>query len=314
MQTGGIRMERIEHIDGDVRDCPALREVFKRCQPDIAFHLAAQSLVLESYNDPALTFATNVMGTVHFLEAVRATPSVRAAVVITSDKCYENRGSQGGFREGDPLGGRDPYSASKAAAEMVVSSYIHLASVSEGAASIASVRAGNVLGGGDWRADRIMPDCMRALEEGRPVTVRNPDSIRPWQHVLEPLCGYLELGARLFGEGRAYEGAWNFGPAPGNFVTVRELVEEVIARKGEGDYAVRGSAGEENLEARVLYLDISKARDGLDWKPRLDITAVVAYALDEYDVEGMDAREVFEQRLEHIRDYGDVSRGRWEVR
>jgi CDP-glucose 4,6-dehydratase len=300
--------ERVVHVDGDIRDYRALLDVFNRHRPDFAFHLAAQPLVLESYLDPMLTFSTNVMGTVHFLEAVCATPSVLSAIVVTSDKCYANRESEDGYREIDPLGGKDPYSASKAACEMVASSYLHLNEERGAAVNIASVRAGNVLGGGDWQIDRIFPDCMRAFEEDRPVVLRHPDSIRPWQHVLDPLCGYLELGARLITEGREYTGAWNFGPGPGNMVSVRRLVEEIIALRRNGEYVTAAISPDAYHEAKLLYLDISKATGRLAWRPRLDIKATVAGALEEYAVDEMEAAEVFGQRIEHIHGYEEMTK------
>jgi CDP-glucose 4,6-dehydratase len=204
--------EKIIHIDGDIRDYRALQDVFSKYEPDMVFHLAAQALVLDSYKDPLYTFETNTMGTVNVLEAIRHTPSVKAAIVVTSDKCYDNKEWIYGYRETDPMGGVDPYSASKGACEIVASSYIRSFFNGENTANVATVRAGNVLGGGDWCANRIVPDCIRALQDNKPITIRNPDAVRPWQHVLEPLNGYLLLGASLYASGKSYFGPWNFGP------------------------------------------------------------------------------------------------------
>ena len=217
---------KITHIDGDIRDQHSLKSVFDEYKPDIIFHLAAQSLVLESYNDPVETYSTNVMGTVNILEVIRHIDSVRAVVVVTTDKCYENRECDYGYRETDRLGGKDPYSASKAACEIVINSYLQSFFNLENTVSVASARAGNIIGGGDWAENRIIPDCIRSLRKDEPIIVRNPQSVRPWQYILEPLSGYLKLGACLYKDGKEYSGAWNFGPK--DTITVKGLVEEVI--------------------------------------------------------------------------------------
>jgi CDP-glucose 4,6-dehydratase len=295
---------RLAHIDGDIRDYETLRGVYRRYNPDMIFHLAAQAIVSESYNDPVYTFQTNVMGTVNVLEAARHTPSVQAAVIVTSDKCYENREWIYGYREVDPLGGRDPYSASKGAAEIVVSSYRESYFSSEGTANIASVRAGNVIGGGDWSQDRIVPDCMRALTEGREIAVRNPDAVRPWQHVLEPLGGYLLLGTHLLAGERSYGTSWNFGPLAKNLITVRSLVEELIGVWGTGRYVVRSDSGKK-AEANLLVLDISKAINRLKWMPVLDFRETVRYTAEDYRAELTEppGEKVFRQRVAHIEEY-----------
>lgn len=287
----------IGHVDGDIRNLRSVRSVFSERRPEVVFHLAAQALVLESYRDPVLTFHTNILGTANVLEAARHTPSVKSVVVVTSDKCYENREWLHGYREEDPMGGRDPYSASKGAAEIVTSSYLRSF---YGGRGLASARAGNVLGGGDRARDRILPDCIRALRAGKPVVVRNPDAVRPWQHVLEPLRGYLMLGAGLLREPARYAGPWNFGPVHGNMVTVRRLVEEVLLHWGAGRYAVRKREGAR--ESRLLHLDISKAVHALGWKPVLDIGRTVKWTVEEYRAGGT-PRQVRAQRIRRIREY-----------
>ncbi|UCH58591.1 MAG: CDP-glucose 4,6-dehydratase, partial [Anaerolineales bacterium] len=226
-------------IIGGIRDFPAFTAVFKAHEPEIVFHLAAQSLVRRSYVEPLETYATNVMGTVHVLEAMRQTPSVRVAVIITSDKCYENREWIYAYRESDPMGGRDPYSASKGAAELVTASYrnsfFHPNRFEKHGVSQASTRAGNVIGGGDWAEDRLIPDCIRALIDGQSISVRNPHAVRPWQYVLEPLFGYLRLAKRMWEDPCSFAGAWNFGPYTNGNATVGSVVNRVIREWGSGE-------------------------------------------------------------------------------
>ena len=204
--------ESVDSILADVRDAQKLSDAIRRAEPDIVFHLAAQPLVRASYRDPVETYSTNVMGTVHLLEAVRQTDSVRAVVVVTTDKCYDNREWEWGYRENDPLGGYDPYSSSKAAAELVTAAYRNSYFLASEVAAVASARAGNVIGGGDWSEDRLIPDIVRAVSDGKPVRIRNPDAIRPWQHVAEPLAGYIRLAQHLYTDGAGFAQAWNFGP------------------------------------------------------------------------------------------------------
>lgn len=301
--------DKITHIDGDIRDYQTLLNVFSKYKPEIVFHLAAQTLVLDSYKDPLCTYSTNVMGTVNVFEAVRHTPSVKVAINVTSDKCYENREWVYGYREVDPMGGKDPYSASKGASEIITSSYMRSFFNQEDTANIASVRAGNVIGGGDWADNRIFPDCMRALLNDKPIVIRNPEAVRPWQHVLEPLSGYLTLGSLLYIDGQKYSGAWNFGPLSNNLVSVKQLVEETIKQWGSGKYIV-AHGSDNNHEANLLHLDISKAVNTLKWLPVLDFKQTVKFSIDEYRVDGLTGDEIFNQRMNHIYKYIEL---RYEI-
>ncbi len=256
-----------EHVVGDVRDLTTLCELVRRVQPDVVFHLAAQPIVRLSYEQPVDTIATNVMGTTHLLEAVRRMDRPCAVVVVTSDKCYENREWVYGYREDEPMGGHDVYSMSKGASELVVSSYRRSFFAPKGDVMLASARAGNVVGGGDWSADRIVVDAVRALAERRPIGVRNPAATRPWQHVIEPLAGYLLLGARLLGpQGASFSSGWNFGPRTEIAHPVRDVVSELIRHWGEGSWEQAGS--DLKHEARLLRLSIDKATSLLGWRPR----------------------------------------------
>jgi len=261
----------VPHRHGDIRNPSTLSDAIDELRPRVIFHLAAQSLVRVSYGDPVGTMSTNVMGTAHLLDAVRRSNRPCAVLIITSDKCYQNREPPNGYREGDPLGGSDPYSASKACAEIVTAafrqSFFTPDRLGEHACAIASVRAGNVLGPGDWAQDRIVPDCVRAVNHGQPIQVRNPDALRPWQHVLEPLSGYLWLGAMLLSSNAArYCDAWNFGPRPDSCRPVRELVEGFIRAWGDGEWQ---SAPEPSPppETHALRLNIDKTVAELDWRP-----------------------------------------------
>ena len=256
-------------------------------RPSVVFHLAAQSLVRRSYREPVETFETNVLGTVNILEAIRAAGGPCAVVAVTSDKCYENRGTGEPFQEGDPMGGSDPYSASKGAAEIAIAGFRRSFFAPERLAghgvALASARAGNVLGFGDWAEDRIVPDAIRALEAGRPVPVRNPDSVRPWRHVLEPLSGYLRLAAGLLDPIRAAElcEGWNFGPVEANARPVRELVEAMIHCWGSGSWE-HVEDPKPVGEAEVLSLAVEKARRRLDWHPRWTLEETVARTVEGY--------------------------------
>jgi len=263
----GLR-SRIRHVIGDVCDRDRLVAEVQAAAPSVLFHLAAQALVRRAYASAHETFETNVMGTVNVLEAVRSCPSVRSVVIVTTDKVYENTETGILFREGDALGGTDPYGASKAAAELVTAAY--RASFFGNGVAIASARAGNVIGGGDWAPDRIIPDSVRALIAREPIIVRNPDAVRPWQHVLEPLSGYLRLGALLLDEGSHYAGAWNFGPTEERSdEPVRWVVDRFISDWGSGSWTSSGGTDEPH-EALRLSLDSAKAREQLGWAPVWD--------------------------------------------
>ena len=263
--------EGMTSIEGDIRDYAAVLAVFKQYQPEIVIHMAAQALVRYSYTHPIETYATNVMGTVHLLEAAREVGGVRAIVNITSDKCYENREWVWGYRENEPMGGYDPYSSSKGCAELVASayrnSYFNPQNYAEHGVAVASARAGNVIGGGDWAEDRLIPDIMRAIMQGKPVSIRNPHAIRPWQHVLEPLSGYLMLAQNLYQAGSDYAEGWNFGPDDVDAKPVQWIVEKLTQAWGEG--ASWGlDDGNHPHEAHYLKLDCSKAKARLNWYPR----------------------------------------------
>ena len=259
--------KKIKHVTGDIRNAALLANNMNEFQPEFVFQLAAQDLVRPSYDDPADTFSTNVMGSVNLLNAVRHCKSVRSLVYITSDKCYENVEWIWGYRENDPLGGRDPYSASKAAAEIVFSSYARSFFEQRPSLGAATTRAGNVIGGGDWAVDRIIPDCIRAIEAGKPIRLRNPSSTRPWQHVLEPLAGYLLLAAHLYEEPKRWGGSWNFGPSIHEVRTVQNVAEVIIGHLGKGQIEIVESKTQVH-EARLLQLNCDKAHQLLGWHPR----------------------------------------------
>ena len=293
---------KIRHIDGDIRNPDLISNVIQDEKPDFVFHLAAQALVLDSYKDPHHTFTTNILGTLNVLEAIRKNSSVKAGVMITSDKCYESREWVHGYRESDHLGGKDPYSASKGAAEIVISSYIRSFFSSGDTPAVASVRAGNVIGGGDWAKDRIVPDSVRALMKEQPVRIRNPHAVRPWQHVLEPLYGYLLLGSALHEDGKKFAGPWNFGPHYKNAISVESLVQEIIRQWGSGSYQVSTDKNAPS-ESDILMLDISKAVHILGWSPRLSLKDVVRLTIEEYRIMGLTEQEIYDQRSRHIDEY-----------
>jgi CDP-glucose 4,6-dehydratase len=266
--------ELVDSRISDVRDALCLARIIQEASPEIVIHMAAQPLVRDSYNIPVETYATNVMGTVHLFEAVRGCGSVKAVVNVTTDKCYENREWVWGYRENEPMGGFDPYASSKACSELVTSAYrssfFNPANYSEHGVGLASARAGNVIGGGDWATDRLIPDCISALLACRPIRIRNPHAIRPWQHVLEPLSGYLALAQRLFESGTEYAEGWNFGPADDDAKSVEWIVSRICQIWGNGaSYEI--DAGDHPHEAHYLKLDCSKARLRLDWCHRWDL-------------------------------------------
>lgn len=259
--------EKIEHEVGDICNAKCLNEAIQSFRPEYVFHLAAQALVKKSYADPADTIQTNVMGSVNLMDAVRHCDSVRSLVYITSDKCYENVEWVWGYRENDQLGGRDPYSASKAAAEIVFSAYARSFFALRPDLGAATTRAGNVIGGGDWAEDRIVPDCIRAARSGAAIQLRNPKSTRPWQHVLEPLSGYLLLAAQLRLRPQEYSGSWNFGPSTDEVRTVSEVAHVIIQRLGRGSVELDLS-GQHQHEANLLQLNCDRAHQLLGWRPR----------------------------------------------
>lgn len=297
----GIQPELASHHIADVRNANALREALVAAQPEIVFHLAAQPLVRLSYQHPVTTWDTNVMGTVNLLEAIRTCSSVKSVVVVTTDKCYENQESLWGYRETDTLGGGDPYAASKAAAELVVQSY-RKSFLSKLGISIASARAGNVIGGGDWSEDRLIPDMVRAVVAGKPLDVRNPGATRPWQHVLESLHGYLLLADRLLSRDVAAESAFNFGPEPGDNCSVEALLNAMKSVWPQARWQIQVQAQVANLhEANFLYLDSSKAQRLLGWRPcwRLERTlSETARWYQEVLVEPANARRICEQQID----------------
>jgi CDP-glucose 4,6-dehydratase len=295
---------RVVSVREDIRNREAVARAIIQSAPDIVLHLAAQSLVHRSYSEPVLTYETNVMGTVNLLEAVRQTPSTRVVVVVTSDKCYENRETQRGYREQDHLGGHDPYSSSKACTELVAAAWRRsfLSGTEEGRqVAIATVRAGNVIGGGDWAKDRLIPDCIRAFCAGRPVLIRNPNATRPWQHVLEPLSGYLLLAERLWYEGTETAGAWNFGPSATEVAPVLHVVRRMVELWGEGSsYEVFD--GSQRHEAGQLSLDSTKAIRHLGWRPRLGLEEALVWTAHWYKQQhfGRSAEKLLDEQIDRF--------------
>ncbi len=263
---------------GDIRDYNTVLAAMGACKPDIVIHMAAQPLVRYSYQAPVETYATNVMGTVHVLEAARQVGSVKAVVNVTTDKCYENKEWIWGYREYDPMGGCDPYSNSKGCSELVTSAYRRSFFQQSGIA-LASARAGNVIGGGDWAADRLIPDILRAFEKSQPVVIRNPHATRPWQHVLEPLSGYLMLAERLYSDEQVFAEGWNFGPHEDDTRPVQWIVEHLVDAWGDGA-SWQHDNGAHPLEANYLKLDISKARNKLGWQPRWSLATALVQITD----------------------------------
>lgn len=277
--------DRLIDVRGDIRDRAMLQKTVQKYQPEIIFHLAAQAIVLESYEQPYETYEINVMGTLNVLEVIRHAASVRTAVLITTDKCYENKETLEGYKENDPFGGFDPYSSSKACDEILIASYrnsfFNLKDYERHHKSIASVRAGNVIGGGDWSKNRILPDCIRAIEAGEAIGIRNHYSIRPWQHVLEPLSGYLLLAEKLYDNPEIYSGGWNFGPDSDGIWSVWDIAKEVVRIYGKGvieDHTQLNAVH----EAKKLQLNIEKAKTQLGWNPRLDVKTAIEWTVEWY--------------------------------
>ena len=278
--VGGL----VEDMRGDIRDLPRMADAIARCDPQVVFHLAARSIVRAGYADPLETYGTNVMGTAVVLEACRAARSLEAIVCVTTDKCYENLEWEWPYRENDRLGGRDPYSSSKAAAELVAEAYRRsfFSGASPRVAGLATARAGNVVGGGDWAADRLLPDLARSVRSGEPTVIRNPGATRPWQHVLEPLSGYLVLAQRLSEEPKRFSEPWNFGPDAGSDREVGAVVDEVSRLFGPR-LVTRREGGTGPHEAGRLMLDSSKARARLQWRPRLTLSEALRLTVEWYD-------------------------------
>lgn len=285
---------------GDIRDYNSILCAVRTCQPEIIIHMAAQSLVRYSYREPVETYATNVLGTVHVLEAARKVGTTKAIVNVTTDKCYENKEWVWGYRENEPMGGYDPYSNSKGCSELVTSAY-RQSFFQNSTVALASARAGNVIGGGDWSADRLLPDVLRSFEKAQPVVIRNPNAIRPWQHVLEPLSGYLMLAERLCTHGQTFADGWNFGPKDDDSRSVQWIVEYMTNAWGnEATWQIDGSAHPH--EANFLKLDISKAKNELGWRPRWDLATTLIKIIDWHHhwLENGDMRA---KCLHQIRDY-----------
>tara|TARA_B110000967_G_C18895245_1_gene570162 strand:- start:3522 stop:4604 length:1083 start_codon:yes stop_codon:yes gene_type:complete len=292
--------DKIDHVVGDVTDFQSLEKALIDYQPDFVFHLAAQAIVKDSYDNPIKTFNTNIMGSVNLLEAVRKCDSVKSLVYITSDKCYENSEWIWGYRENDKLGGRDPYSASKGASELVFSAYFRSFFALREGFGAASARAGNVIGGGDWALDRIIPDCIRAIEVNSPIKLRNPKATRPWQHVLEPINGYLMLGSLLYSEPKIYSSSWNFGPSTSEVLTVNEVANDIIKFIGRGSVELEVDKKHQH-EANLLQLNCDKAKQILGWSPRWDSKKTISVTAEWYkvyldggDVESFTKKQIYD--------------------
>ena len=281
----GIGKHMEADLRGDIRDLKGLKDIFNKYKPEIVFHLAAQPLVRLSYEVPVETFETNVMGTINVMEAMRECAETKVGVMITTDKCYENKEQLRGYREDEPMGGYDPYSASKGAAELAIAawrrSFMNPEKLSEHGKSLASVRAGNVIGGGDWAKDRIVPDCIRALENDETISIRNPKAVRPWQHVLEPLGGYMLLAEKMWAEPEKYCEAWNFGPHAESVADVWTVATKLAALYGKG--RLHDASDPKALhEANLLLLDIGKAHRRLKWSPRMNLDECIGMTVDWY--------------------------------
>ncbi|MBK5241001.1 CDP-glucose 4,6-dehydratase [Clostridium sp.] len=293
--------EKITSIIGDIREEKKLNEVFEKYKPEIVFHLAAQPLVRLSYKSPKETYEINVMGTVNVLEAAKNSSSVKGVVVITTDKCYENKEWVYGYRETDPMGGYDPYSSSKGCAELIVSSYRN-SFYDERGIGLSSVRAGNVIGGGDWAEDRLIPDFVRSVSEEKSIVIRNPIATRPWQHVLEPLSGYLWLGSEMLKDAKKYNSGWNFGPRDTDVLSVEGILKLSIKAWGKGNIELEENA--QPHEANLLKLDISKAKAHLKWHPVYDVNKAVDRTIQWYkNYYGNKNENMYEYTLKQIVEY-----------
>jgi CDP-glucose 4,6-dehydratase len=284
---------------GDIRDFASISKVIKDFKPEVIFHMAAQPLVRYSYDEPLLTFATNVMGTAHLLESIRTIDTVLAVVNVTTDKCYENREWVWGYREDEAMGGYEPYSSSKACSELVTAAY-RQSFLDKAEIAVATARAGNVIGGGDWAKDRLVPDILRAFENKQPVSIRNPNSIRPWQHVLEPLSGYLLLAEKLCTEPKTFSQAWNFGPQDDDAKPVGWIVEAMAKKWGKGASWLFDEVHHPH-EAQYLKLDISKARQTMGWSPRWRLDQAIDHTVEWHSgwLQGNDVRTLCHQQINH---------------
>ena len=295
------------HRIADIRDGASLAAAMQQVQPEIVIHMAAQPLVRDSYNIPVETYSINVMGTVNLLEAVRKCNSVKAVVNVTTDKCYENREWHWGYRENEPMGGHDPYSSSKGCSELVTaayrSSFFNAKHHAEHGVALATARAGNVIGGGDWAAERLIPDCIRALLAGEKIIIRNPNAIRPWQHVLEPLSGYLTLAQHLYEDGTKYASGWNFGPSDDDARPVEWIVQKICTKWGKSA-AYQLDNGEHPHEAHYLKLDCSKARAELGWQPKWNLEKALDQIID-WTIAYRENRDLRRVCLKQIQDYAD---------
>jgi CDP-glucose 4,6-dehydratase len=291
--------DTIDHKLGDISDLPTLRRCFDNARPEVVVHMAAQSLVRRSYAEPVETYRVNVIGTAHVLECIRRSPSTRAVIVVTSDKCYKNDDHPTSFRESDPLGGHDPYSSSKACAELVTAAYRGSFSSTDAGPFLATVRAGNVVGGGDWAEDRLVPDAFRAFFAGKTLSLRNPRSIRPWQFVLDPVIAYLALAERLVRQGQGFAEAWNFGPPADERITVEMLAAKLTALWGEGA-RWEPDAGTHPVEAASLNLDCAKAHTRLGWYPLFSLDDTLRFTVEWYRAlfDGKEMRAVTARQLD----------------
>lgn len=297
--------EGMQSIFGDIRDHAKLSKAISESKPDVVIHMAAQPLVRYSYAQPAETYEVNVMGTVNLLEGVRATPSVKAVVNVTSDKCYENRERVLGYRENEAMGGVDPYSSSKGCAELVTSAYRQSFFEPAGIA-LASARAGNVIGGGDWAADRLIPDFLRAMDAGETLNIRSPQAVRPWQHVLEPLSGYLMLAEQLYSNGASFAEGWNFGPSDDDSRTVSWIIERMAEMRKDINWQC--DEAPQLHEANLLKLDSSKARRQLNWQPLWQLQTALQKTLEWHEA-WRNAEDMRAVSLAQINDYQSTLRG-----
>ena len=296
----------MKSIIGDIRDLEKLTKTIIDFSPDIIIHMAAQPLVRHSYKNPLETYSTNVMGTVNLFEAVRRTASVKAVVNVTTDKCYENKEWFWGYREDEPMGGHDPYSSSKGCSELITNAYRKSFFNYFSSAKVASGRAGNVIGGGDWSEDRLIPDVLKSFECNKPVEIRNPFATRPWQHVLEPLSGYLVLAERLYVDGDEYSDAWNFGPEEESVKQVKTILEYLVAKWGEGAKWIHDDS-EQPHEAQLLKLDISKAKKILGWEPRSNLFLALD-SIIEWHKEWLKGGDIKAITLKQIHEFENLSR------